>query len=51
MSYREHAMEIISIAQQANPNVIGHRDDLLLQFIAALTDVRKMLASFGPELR
>jgi len=51
MSYREQAMEIISIAQQANPNVIGHRDDLLLQFITVLADVRKILASFGPEPR
>jgi hypothetical protein len=32
MSYREDAAAIISIAQQANPNVMGHSEPLRAQF-------------------
>jgi hypothetical protein len=31
MSYRDETVAIISIAQQASPNVMGHSDDLRAQ--------------------
>src|SRR3712207_3210221 len=35
MSYRDETVAIISMAQQASPNVIGHREDLRAQLVKA----------------
>ena len=43
MSNRPMAVAIISKAQQAKPNVTGHRADFLLQLIKASTDVTTRL--------
>jgi hypothetical protein len=45
MSYREETLAIISMAQQANPNVIGHKDDLRAQQTRASRFVVMTLAS------
>src|SRR5271167_1197145 len=38
MSYRDPPIDIISIAQHASPNVIGHTEFLRTQLIAASSD-------------
>jgi len=38
MSYREPPIDIISIAQQARPNVMGHTEFLRTQLMAASSD-------------
>jgi hypothetical protein len=40
MSYRDPPIDIISIAQQASPNVIGQIEFLRTQLIAASIDAR-----------
>src|SRR5690242_19069822 len=44
-SYREETLAIISIAQQANPNVMGHRADFLAQLTTASRLVVMIFAS------
>src|SRR5215510_8938011 len=45
MSYRDETLAIISIAQQARPNDIGHKADFLAQFTTASRFVVKIFAS------
>src|SRR2546425_12243836 len=45
MSYRDDTVAIIAMAQQASPNVIGQRDPLRHQLMAASRVVVTMLAS------
>src|SRR5215211_7510699 len=44
-SYRDDTLAIISMAQQARPNVIGHKADFLAQLTTASRLVVMMLAS------
>jgi hypothetical protein len=48
MSYREETAAIISMAQQANPNVMGHSEPFLAQFTAFSTVV--VTTSGAPSL-
>src|SRR5581483_5930451 len=45
MSYRDDTVAIISIAQQANPNVMGHSDDFRAQHTKASRLVVRMFGS------
>ena len=45
MSYREVAVAIISIAQQASPNIAGQSDELRAQFMIVSTPVSRMFCS------
>src|SRR4029077_8109781 len=45
MSYRDATVAIISMAQQARPNVIGHNADLRDQFTTASRLVVRIFAS------
>src|SRR6516225_5365590 len=49
MSYREAPVAIISMAQQASPNVIGHMLDSRAQLIACSSDVVMTLSSKRPS--
>jgi hypothetical protein len=49
MSYREAPVAIISIAQQAKPNVIGHMLDSRAQLMACSSDVVMTLSSKRPS--
>ncbi len=49
MSYRGAPVAIISMAQHASPNVIGHRLDSRAQLIAASSDVTMNPSSMRPS--
>jgi hypothetical protein len=49
MSYRGAPVAIISMAQQASPNVMGHSDDSRAQLIAASSDVTMNPSSIRPS--
>src|ERR1700729_4146198 len=51
ISYREPPIDIISIAQQASPNVIGHTEFFRTQLIAASIDANTIPSGWSyPQL-